>query len=287
MAISLDLSQRSELRLLAAVVRAVRRAADAAPFFLAGAYARDVLLFYGHGIDTGRQTADVDLAVALESWQRYEALRTALIGSGEFEAIAPSLHKLRYRQSLEVDFVPFGGVERPDRTIVWPPDGSFVMRTFGFREVQAATLAVALPDATEVEVASLPALMLLKLVAWSERRFAEPGKDAHDMTLILRHYLDAGNAERLHTEAETLLNREEFDYEEAGAWLLGKDLAGCLDAEGRQRVALMLAEEADEGGELRLAGDLRMETERALRLLAALEDGFSQERPVREECDDK
>jgi len=277
MAISLDLSQRSELRLLAALVRGVRRAAEKAPFFLAGAYARDVLLFYGHGIDTGRQTADVDLAVAVESWRRYEALRMALIGSGEFVAIPPSLHKLRYGRSLEVDFVPFGGVERPDRTIAWPPDGSFVMHTFGFREVQAATLSVALPDATEIDVASLPALMLLKLVAWSERRFAEPGKDAHDMALILRHYLDAGNAERLYTEAEALLNREDFDYEEAGAWLLGKDLAGCLDTEARGRVAAMLAGEADERGPLRLAGDLRMEPERALRLLAALEDGFSQE----------
>lgn len=278
MAISLDLSQRSELRLLAALMRAVSRAGPDTPFFVAGAYARDVLLSYGHGIDTGRQTADVDLAVAVESWQRYQALRTALIGSGEFAAIPPSLHKLQYRRLLEVDFVPFGGVERPDRTIAWPPDGAFVMRMFGFREVQAATLTVALPDATQVQVASLPALMLLKLVAWSERRYAQPGKDAHDMKLILRHYLDAGNAERLYTEAEELLQREDFDYEAAGAWLLGKDLAGCLDAGAHEQVAVMLAEEADERGALRLAGDLRMEPERALRLLAALEDGFMQAR---------
>ena len=111
MAISLDLSQKSELRLLAALVREVERAADRAPFFLAGAYARDVLLLYAHGIDTGRQTADVDLAIAVESWRRYEALRAALI-AGDFAAIPPALHKLKFRGSVEVDFVPFGGVER-------------------------------------------------------------------------------------------------------------------------------------------------------------------------------
>jgi predicted nucleotidyltransferase len=188
MAISLDLSQKTELRLLAAVVREVSRAAGDEPFFLAGAYARDVLLLHAHGIDTGRQTADVDLAIAVESWQRYEALREALI-AGEFTAVPPSLHKLRFRRALEVDFVPFGGVERADRTIAWPPDGSFVMRAFGFREVQAATITVALPDATEVQVATLPALTLLKLVAWSERRLTEPGKDAHDIALIMRRYL--------------------------------------------------------------------------------------------------
>jgi hypothetical protein len=82
MAISLDLSQKSELRLLAALVREVARAAEGGPFFLAGAYARDVLLFHAHGIDTGRQTADVDLAIAVESWQRYDALRAALIARG-------------------------------------------------------------------------------------------------------------------------------------------------------------------------------------------------------------
>lgn len=183
MAISLDLSQKNELRLLAALLREVARAANGAPFFLAGAYARDVLLFHAHGIDTGRQTADVDVAIALESWERYEALRAALIAR-DFEPIAAAHHKLKFRQSIEVDFVPFGGVERPDRTIAWPPDGSFVMRSFGFREVQRHTITVGLPDATDVEVATLPALTLLKLVAWSERRLTEPGKDAHDLSLI-------------------------------------------------------------------------------------------------------
>jgi predicted nucleotidyltransferase len=273
MAISLDLSQKSELRLLAALVREVARAAEGAPFFLAGAYARDVLLLHAHGIDTGRQTADVDLAIAVESWERYDALRAALVARG-FTPIPPALHKLRFRRSLEVDFVPFGGVERPDRTIAWPPDGSFVMRAFGFREVQEHTISVGLPDATEVRVATLAALTLLKLVAWSERRLTEPGKDAHDLSLILRCYPEAGNSDRLYTEAQELLAAEAFDYEAAGAWLLGKDVAGCLEAEGRERIAAMLAEEADPGGRLRLAGDLRMDAERALRLIGALNEGF-------------
>lgn len=274
MAISLDLSQKNELRLLAALVREVAHAAGGAPFFLAGAYARDVLLLHAHGIGTGRQTADVDLAIAVESWERYERLRDALIAR-EFEPMPRAHHKLRFKRSIEVDFVPFGGVERPDRTIAWPPDGSFVMRAFGFREVQRHTLTVALPDAAEVQVATLPALTLLKLVAWSERRLTEPGKDAHDLSIVLRHYLEAGNDERLYTEGQELLSAEDFDFEAAGAWLLGKDVAGCLDASGRRQIAALLAEEADPRGTLRLAGDLRMDPERALRLIGALNEGFN------------
>jgi predicted nucleotidyltransferase len=102
MAISLDLSQKSELRLLAALVREVARAAEGGPFFLAGAYARDVLLFHAHGIDTGRQTADVDLAIAVESWQRYDALRAALIARG-FTPIPPAL-QLRPHSEARADF---------------------------------------------------------------------------------------------------------------------------------------------------------------------------------------
>jgi predicted nucleotidyltransferase len=274
MAISLDLSQRTELRLFAALVRDVGQAAPDAPFFLAGALARDVLLQYAHGIDTGRQTADVDLALAMESWQRYEALRAELIRSGQFAAVPAEIHKLRFRGSLEVDFLPFGPIERPSRTIAWPPDGAFVMTTFGFREAYAATILVALPDDAQVHVASLPALALLKLVAWADRRLIEPGKDAHDLKLILRHYLDAGNADRLYAEAAALLESADFDYEAAGAWLLGKDMARLLDAEGHARVAGMLADEANESGALRLVGDLALDPQVALRLLAALEDGF-------------
>lgn len=137
-------------------------------------------------------------------------------------------------------------------------------------------MTVGLPDATEVQVATLAALTLLKLVAWSERRLTQPGKDAHDLSLILRHYLEAGNSDRLDTEAEELLDAADFDYEVAGAWLLGKDVAGCLDAEGREQIAAMLAEESDPQGALRLAGDLRMDAERALRLIGALNEGFRQ-----------
>jgi len=70
-----------------------------------------------------------------------------------------------------------------------------------------------------------------------------------------------------------------FDYEAAGAWLLGKDIAPLLDPEGYGRIAAMLAEEAGEHGGLRLVGDLRMEPERALKLVSALEDGFMAARP--------
>ncbi|MEK6770751.1 MAG: hypothetical protein AABY62_03815 [Pseudomonadota bacterium] len=66
---------------------------------------------------------------------------------------------------MVVDLVPFGAIERPDRTIAWPPSGSVVMSVFGFREALAATIPVLLPERITAQVVSLPALAILKIAA--------------------------------------------------------------------------------------------------------------------------
>lgn len=277
MATSLDFSHKDELRLLGALVNCVNKAAVGRPYLLAGATARDLLLQYAHGIASGRATVDVDLAFLIETWEEFLALRQALIHSGDFAEIPRcGLHKLQFRDMLEVDCLPFGGVESEDRTIAWPPENDFVMTMFGFKEAQRSSIAITLPDAAQVQVVSLPALAILKLIAWSERRLIEPGKDAGDLLLILRNYLAAGNHERLDAEGPYLLGSP-FDYEAASGWLLGKDMALLLDAAGRERLARIIAGEADEAGQMRLAGDMAREPDRPLALLRALEEGFTED----------
>lgn len=274
MATLLDLSQRGD-PLLGALIGRINAIVGDAPYLLAGATARDLLLQAAHGIDPRRATTDVDLAFMVSTWDEYLGLRTRLLEPGDFaEVPGGGLHKLRFRGNLEVDIIPFGAVENADRTIAWPPQGDFVMTVFGFREAYGASITVILPPNERVQLVSLPALAILKLVAWQERRFEQPGKDAHDLALILRNYLDAGNHERLHDEIPDA-GGSPYDYEIGGAQLLGKDMARLLDAAGRDRLGRLIADEADEQGQLRLAGDMmRTDPERALELLAALEDGF-------------
>ena len=277
MATSPDLSQKTELRLLSALVKQIDTAVARTPYLLAGAMARDLLLVYAHGIPNKRATTDVDLAFLVESWKEFEALRQRLLAKDDFaEVPSKGIHKLRFRRELEVDILPFGGVENPDRTIALPPDNAFVMTMFGFKEALESTVTVILPDDARVQVVSLPALAILKLSAWAERRLREPGKDAHDLLLIVRNYLDAGNLDRMYEEYPEA-GGSPFDYESAGAWLLGKDMARLLDEAGRSRLAPMIADEADELGKLRLVGDMmRGDPERALALLAALDEGFNE-----------
>jgi predicted nucleotidyltransferase len=273
-AISLDLSKQTELRWLSGLVRLVGTAADDLPFFITGATARDLILRYGYGINAARSTHDVDFAFMVETWPAFEALRSRLIATGKFVAAPGNAHRIQFDTGMVVDLVPFGAIERPDRTIAWPPSGAVVMSVFGFREALAATIPVLLPERITAQVVSLPALAVLKIAAWMERRHIQPGKDAYDLWLILRHYLDAGNRDRLYTEAAQLLERGDFDYEAAGAWLLGQDMARLLAADAKTKVAALLERESNPNGALALVGDMRTDPDAAVALLHALTRGF-------------
>lgn len=63
------------------------------------------------------------------------------------------------------------------------------MSTTGFPEAYANSFEVSLAHDLIVKVASLAGLALMKIVAWDERHFE---RDAEDLALIMRHYLDAG-----------------------------------------------------------------------------------------------
>lgn len=273
-ATSLDFSRKTKLRWLAPLVSQVHAATQGAPWFLAGAMARDLLFEHGYGIPTGRQTSDVDLAIMVESWESFEAIRARLIASGKVAEIEGRLHRLNFDTGIEVDLVPFGAIERQDRTIAWPPDRTTVMGVFGFREVVSATVTVSLPKGVEAPVVSVAGFALLKLAAWVDRRTTQPGKDAPDLALVLRHYLEAGNTDRLYTDAAHLLEEDDFDYEMAGAWLLGHDIATLLSTESWKYVGELLKEEADPAGQLRLVGDMSIQSDSAVKLLQGLKRGF-------------
>lgn len=274
-AISLDFSKKTELCWLSEPVRLVGEAAGGLPYFLVGATARDLILQYGHGIEAARKTYDVDFAFMVKTWAAFEALRANLLATEKFTDTLGSAHRLKFESGMVVDLVPFGAIERPDRTIAWPPDGSVEMSVFGFREALAATILVLLPGRVASLVVTLPALAMLKLAAWMERRYAQPGKDAYDLLMIMRNYLNAGNAERLYTDAAHLLERSDFDYETAGAWLLGHDMAKLLVGDSKAKVASLLERESDPNGTLALVGDMRSDPETLLAMLVALRNGFT------------
>ncbi len=274
----MDLSGVTELAPLTEVVRQVVRATERAEarIFVAGAFARDLWLWHVHRIRTGRATEDMDFAVQCESWDHFERISESLLSAGFHRPDERVRHRFRHRHGTLVDLVPFGGIERADRTILWPPEEERQMNLLGFREVLDAAVPFSLPGGISVPVVSLPCLAALKLVAWQDRRDIAPGKDAADLTAILRNYGEAGNLERMFAEIPRLEEREDFAIDRAGAELLGVDLVKAVNREFVAALKSFLEGECDPNGELRLARDMsRGDEEEARMLLDAFRQGLA------------
>jgi len=278
---SLDLADRAALRPLARLLSAVRKATGDIPLILAGAAARDVLLVHAHGAEPQRATEDTDLALAVRDWEAFLRSREALVASGAFTADGPAQRLWFGDQRL--DIIPFGGVERRDRSIAWPPSGAEVMNVSGFAEALATAVSVRFPGGASFDVASLPALALLKIWAWQDRKYTAPGKDAGDPWEFLRYYAAAGNQDRLYgSEGEAALASFGFDLEKAGAWLLGRDAREVLTHGPDPKTALealdvILKPETDPDGSLKLVAQMPGgNRERQLSLLTAFHAGLGE-----------
>jgi predicted nucleotidyltransferase len=228
------------------------------PFFVVGATARDLILRHGFGIEPGRATRDVDLGFRVASWDQYQALRVALIETEHFDPIETK-QRLRFRGIIPVDVLPFGPIADPETKLRWQPDEDIELDLTGFDEAfeYAIPVTVSRDPATEVRVASVAGLVLMKIFSWNDRRPAS--KDAIDLGTLIRSYLQTGNEERLWDEHDDLLHHEDFDFQVAGAHVLGRDLARICHKATRDKILDILDRELDGDGDLPLvvqsAGD--------------------------------
>lgn len=190
-------------------------------YFVAGAMARDIVLLNVLGFDTLRATRDIDLAVNVSSWDQFDALKARLIDSHGFSTGNGAAQRVYYASVYPVDLVPFGGIVEDDGNISWPPDSAIVMNVLGYDEALDSTLKVEVRPGTVIPVASLASLAMLKVFAWIDRGHRDR-KDALDLALLLRRYADTIDAGELHSSEASVLDSVDYDYERAGARILGK-----------------------------------------------------------------
>ena len=210
------------------------------PYFLAGATARELILHHVFGRPPGRRTLDVDFGIEVRDWKHFQNLKATLIDQAGFTAVKGKIQRLTYPSTplVIVDLIPFGGIENSDRPIAWPPDEDTVMAVDGFNDALESALLVRLNEDLIIKVVCLPALVILKLLAWSERK--HENRDAVDIYTLLKQYGDAGNEERLYGTEVAILEAEGYDFEIAGARLIGFDATRILSPDTRSRVSRIL-----------------------------------------------
>ncbi len=213
-------------------------------YLVTGATARDILLVGVFGLETGRGTRDVDLAVVVDGWPAFETMKARLVATGAFEADRQIVHRLYHarggRRGYPLDLIPFGGIEdHPGSTIAWPPDRSVVMNVAGYRDAFDAGAPVEIESGFVVRVVNLPGFAILKLLAWADRGTGD-ARDAIDLAMVLRQYTAAGNEDRLYRAESAVLEASGYDVDLAGPRLLGRDTARISRAETRRRLLALV-----------------------------------------------
>jgi len=215
------------------------------PFFVVGAFARDIILEHQFDIKTRRATLDIDIGVFIAGWDQFETLKDELIRSARF---SPSKQKQRLicDDNFPLDIIPFGAIEDEDGSITWPPDHEIRMTISGFQECFQHAVPVKLSSNPEliVKMASLAGMALLKIISWddnTERR----SKDAPDLFLIMRHYLDAGNLDRLFDKGSDIIEEDSYDYDLASARFLGRDIVNISSPATKAKLIEILEREAN------------------------------------------
>jgi len=195
-------------------------------FYVIGATARDIILTAIHNQSSARRTADLDIAIAINDWDKFKQISIELCEIDDFTKDKNQKQRFKFQNVYNIDIVPFGEIAMADNNIYWPPEEEFAMSVLGYTEVAKHTLDVTIDNEFSIKVASLPGIFILKLTAFNDRK-NETNKDADDLAFIIENYLGI-NEERAATKHYDIYEVDNFDPFCAGATLLGRDIKSII-----------------------------------------------------------
>ncbi|RFM29793.1 nucleotidyl transferase AbiEii/AbiGii toxin family protein [Deminuibacter soli] len=185
-----DIVSGAALEMLAALEEVLRKLEI--DFYLVGALARDIALSANPNLAPQRKTNDVDVAILLASEQQFYQAKQALLETGHFTAHETESIKLFYKHAVELDLLPFGGIENEYRETQLEQPRLFVIDVPGFKEVFPEAKNYSIGENT-LMVCPLEGLVLLKLIANDDK----PGrtKDITDIVHIISVYFELKDME--------------------------------------------------------------------------------------------
>lgn len=195
-------------------------------FYIIGATARDIILSGIHKQASARRTADLDIAIAIKDWDKFNQISEELCKMEGVTKDPKLTQRFNFQKVYDIDIVPFGEIAKADNNIYWPPEEQFAMSVAGYTEVADNTLDITIDNELSIKVASLPGIFILKLTAFNGRK-NQTNKDADDLAFIIKNYLDI-NIERAAAEHYEIYEAENFNSFIAGAILLGRDIRSIL-----------------------------------------------------------
>jgi len=231
------------------ILRSIKEVAEEfnIPFFVVGAFARDVIFEHIHRIPAPRKTEDIDLGVEVANWEEFGRLIGALIERELITATKSPQRFIAKTSATVVDIIPYGSITDETKRISWPPDHDRIMSMLGFEEAYQSALKVRFSNEPilDIPVLSIPGLTLLKIISWADA-YPRRERDAQDVLFILENYEATGIEDQLYDSYIPLLTEEGYDSRLASVRLLGRDIAQLCSPETKKKVTEILASETNE-----------------------------------------
>lgn len=214
-------------RTLSAIVSAL--GAIDVPFCIVGALVPELLL----AERPLQATNDADAVVFVPDLEAFERVKREVKGFGP----TAQPYRLQHKEGGLVDLLPYSEALTPGGRLELPPD--YVFNMAGFSRIAEAAVQVSLASGEVIPVAPVPLYVLLKLVAYTDRRLQ---KDIEGVRHCLRHYAEDDDR-RFGLES----GNELVPWEFGTAFLTGIDGAHFLDARLRATVVPLLERFLSEG----------------------------------------
>ncbi len=191
-------------------------------YYIIGALARDV--WYSRSSKTFRQTRDVDFAILVGSQANYELVKQYLKENKKFIDTKNNSFVMITYSGVQVDILPFGGIEIDDGVSL-AGKGLNSIKVNGFMEVyESGTKKVEMTTGHNFEIATLPSIVLLKLISFDDRPEVRI-KDARDIANIIENFFDL-NADYIYAQHVDLFSEIDNDQtlEEVSAIVIGREV---------------------------------------------------------------
>ena len=192
------------------------------PYYHIGASAMALALLE-KGIRPGRGTKDIDFAIMISRIHQFDALINSLEEQG-FVQIKEIPHRVYHSiYKVAIDILPFGKIE--EHFTVNFTDRKTELHVLGFTEVLEDSRTVRIDERIAL-IPPLPGIVVLKLIAWSDRP-EQRENDLADILKIMEHYFDMEYDEILEFHHDTFPD-DDLDPLLIGAEVLGRKVNAIL-----------------------------------------------------------
>jgi predicted nucleotidyltransferase len=156
-------------------------------YYLIGAAAKDI--WYNKQGIISRKTNDIDFAILVADIEQFRQVRTILETEYNFNRVARNEFTLISNSGLTVDLLPFGNQIEINDGVLLDGIGLHNIKVNGFQEIAQSAVQEIEQEQGIFRIATLPAIILLKLIAYDDRP-EQRTKDAQDIAHIINVYFD-------------------------------------------------------------------------------------------------